>query len=301
LLYVLGGFTRSKFSGAFDGLGLSGTFDGNANGFTIGGGVESAIADNITAKLEYRYTTYGRFNIQSGDVNVTSDSAVQTIRGVLSYHTGEVKPYHGGFDGRQWTGLHIGAGAGMGLADHVVRVDALGVGSTFNAIGGKGFLGTVEAGFDYQLNDRMVLGVMGDYTRSAIASKLGITFSNFLGFTGGVEDTFQATDSFSLLGRAGVLSSPNVLWYGQGGLTHTQFEAELLGTGDLAGLITGGATSQSTNGITVGAGVEAMIMPNVSWKTEYRYTSYDTQDIFGGLFSADSNIQSVRSVLSYRF
>ncbi len=109
----------------------------------------------------------------------------------------------------------------------------------------------------------------------------------------------EATHSASALLRAGVLSSPDVLWYGIAGYTHTWFNGDL----DIPGIFSA-SYDFDEGGLTAGAGVEVMLTDNVSWKSEYRYTNLGDVNIFsGGGFTLDSatNIQQVRSVLTYRF
>ena len=292
LMYVVGGWTKTWFNGDLSFAGTS-VFpdDYNKSGWTIGGGVETAISNNLTAKLEYRATIYDTFSIfdAPGFLTVNSDAVEQTARAVLSYHGGNVHAYQGGFETADWTGLHVGLAGGYGLINHVLSTDIFD--ATFSGVGGKGFLGSVEAGFDYQAGERFIVGLQGDYTRSNIATNIGVTVVGL----GDGSYSLEATDSFSVLGRAGILSSPNVLWFGEAGWTRTTFNGDLNIGGPVA------SYDYDASGLTVGAGVEAKLTDNVSWKTEYRYTSYETKDIIPGFLTTDTNLQSVRSAISFRF
>ena len=290
LMYVVGGWTKTWFDGDLSFAGNS-VFpdDYNKSGWTFGGGVETAVSNNLTAKLEYRATIYDTIEIFNapGFISINSDAVEQTARAVLSYHGGNVHSYQGGFETADWTGLHVGLAGGYGLVNHVLSIDPI---FSLSGIGGKGFLGSIEAGFDYQAGERLVVGLQGDYTRANIATDIDVSISG----TPVGSYTLEATDSFSVLARAGVLSSPNVLWFGEAGWTRTTFNGE-------DNLLSSSSYNYDANGLTVGAGVEAKLTDNVSWKTEYRYTSYETKDIISGFLTTDTNLQSVRSAISFRF
>jgi len=50
-------------------------------GWTAGAGVEGMITDNITARIEYRFTDYTDQNFNLGGANVNSDLQTNTIHG----------------------------------------------------------------------------------------------------------------------------------------------------------------------------------------------------------------------------
>jgi outer membrane immunogenic protein len=305
LLYVVGGWSHDNFIDDIDGISSVVPYDTTTNGFTIGSGIETALSDHVTAKLEYRLTRYGDVTVFSDtDGLVTTSTQEQSIRGIISYHFGDVHPYRGEFNGRNWTGVHVGLGGGAGMIDHKIDLSGMGgsgIPDTFNGIGAKGFLGTAEAGFDYQVSDRFIVGLQGDYTLSNIKSSLsGSADIPAIPLAGSLEGHLQATDNFSILARAGVLSSPNVLWYGLGGWTHTTYDLGYSIRDNTNTVVASDSISQSADGLTFGVGFESMLAKNWSWKTEYRYTSLSKTD-FAASFPISNSMQSVRSVLSYRF
>ncbi|MDE2445816.1 MAG: porin family protein [Alphaproteobacteria bacterium] len=302
LLYVIGGWTRTDFSGSLGFAGLGASVNVAADGLSFGGGAETALAEHVTAKLEYRTTNYGVTTLfNNPGETMTGESVAHSIRAIISYRFGDVKPYAGSFDGVNWTDFHVGVGVGAGIANYTGATADIGLSGDASSVGGKGFLGTVEGGYDVQIGPRFIVGAIGDYTKSDIASSLSLDITNFMGFSGKIEDKTAMTESFSILGRAGVLSSPNVLWYGLGGWTRSTFASALTLSGDLAGLLPDQSSSQTVDGLTLGLGVETMLSQNISWKTEYRYTRYNQQDVFSGLFAANADVMTARSVLSYRF
>lgn len=303
LMYSLIGWTHTWWNGdlgVFDNVGapvFGASYDYETDGLTLGGGIESVIADNMTLKLEYRYTMNEVETIFTapGFATLDENANVQTARAVLSYRPGVMGKAFDGSEER-WTGLRAGLGGGYSMINHVIEASAAPVfGAEFSGVGGEGLFGTVELGYDMLVSDRFVVGLQGDYSYSTASTDLEAA-----GFGGSLTYELEATHSASALLRAGVLSSPDVLWYGIAGYTHTWFN------GDLA--INPGVFSASYDfdqgGLTVGAGVEVMLTDAWSWKSEYRYTSLDDVNIatFGPVsIDAASNIQQVRSVLTYRF
>lgn len=88
LYYVTGGWAFGEVdvtqSNANNGAILASNSE-IRHGWTLGGGVERAFSDNMTARLEYRYTDLGDYDSNSGLVSESSDVTLQTIRAGLSY------------------------------------------------------------------------------------------------------------------------------------------------------------------------------------------------------------------------
>lgn len=81
LVYGTGGLAAT-------GLELSnaaGSDDDVLWGWTAGAGVESLLTDNITARIEYRYTDYGEATLSPGGVPTSSDFSDHAIRGGLGF------------------------------------------------------------------------------------------------------------------------------------------------------------------------------------------------------------------------
>jgi len=303
LMYSLVGWTHTWWNGDLnveDNLGapvFGASYQYETDGLTLGGGIESAIADNTTLKLEYRYTMNEDVEIFAvpGLFSIDENANVHTARAVLSYRPGVMGK---GFDGSEerWNGLRGGLGGGYSMINHVLEASAGGLGSgELSGIGGEGFFGTAEIGFDMLLNQRFVVGLQADYSLSTASTDL--TGS---GFGGSLDYELEATHSASALLRAGMLSSPDVLWYGVAGYTHTWFNGDL----EIQPGVFSASYDFDKGGLTLGGGVEVMLSDNWSWKSEYRYTSLDDVNIvtFGPVsLDTATNIQQVRSVLTYRF
>ncbi|MEO9876733.1 MAG: outer membrane beta-barrel protein [Anderseniella sp.] len=89
LAYGLAGWTWTDFEQ--DILVITGTpvitNDFDADGFTVGAGIETVLAENFTGKLEYRYTDYGKLNVfdDGDDLELNNDISLQSVRAVVSY------------------------------------------------------------------------------------------------------------------------------------------------------------------------------------------------------------------------
>jgi len=81
LIYATGGFA---FAGLSDGIGASN--DDTLTGWTLGAGIEYAFTNNLTTRLEYRYTRYDGDNIVF-DTTDFGDNELEfhTVRVGLSY------------------------------------------------------------------------------------------------------------------------------------------------------------------------------------------------------------------------
>ena len=94
LMYSLIGWTHTWWNGdlgVFDNVGapvpgLQASYGYETDGLTLGGGIESVIADNMTLKLEYRYTMNEVETIFTapGIATLDENANVQTARAVLS-------------------------------------------------------------------------------------------------------------------------------------------------------------------------------------------------------------------------
>ncbi len=95
LIYATGGVAYGDFAGRYDyslvGPGVniaeSVRLNEDAYGYTLGAGVEYAFTNNLTARIEYRYTSFdlGRFEDRDFGVGVKADADFHTVRAGVSY------------------------------------------------------------------------------------------------------------------------------------------------------------------------------------------------------------------------
>ena len=83
LIYATGGFAFAGVSGSF---GLLDSGDDNLTGWTLGAGIEYAFTNNLTTRLEYRYTNFdGGDNVFNNVSLGSNDIEFHTVRAGLSY------------------------------------------------------------------------------------------------------------------------------------------------------------------------------------------------------------------------
>jgi len=242
--------------------------------------------------------------------------------------------------GVNWTGFHFGVGAGYGAATQtgsmelydrnpggflqIYPFDLYSIGLRSD-MGGDGWIGTVEGGYDLQLGSSWVVGIQGDYTWSHIDGKASIFGDvcyefpitgtndgdddcslNVVSDTPDITYTLETGDSWSVLGRAGYLFTPTTLIYGIGGYTHTTMNANLSLNSDLTDSVELLSYEYDRDGWTYGGGIETIVANDVSLKLEYRATSWsESQDIpfyenAGIRFEDEAMIQTIRGVISWR-
>jgi len=212
-----------------------------------------------------------------------------------------------------WTGCYIDGGIGYGLLNQ----DRFG--ETFPGLvqltgeitsGGRGWLGRVGGGCDYQFagpfGANWVIGILGDYDFMSVKSR---TFADVAGR--GAEET--QSSAWYIGGRIGWLVQPQLLTFFSAGYTQTRFDAQTLFATVVPVVPTGQFVDEHTySGWFVGGGVEYALnwFPGLNWKTEYRFAQYRAEDLpillangrFSGLGEhSEKFVQTVTSSLVWRF
>jgi outer membrane immunogenic protein len=176
-----------------------------------------------------------------------------------------------------WTGFYIfgGGGGGLWAGDQHTQTT---VGAVPLAIdqrdGGSGWFGTVGAGYDWQINQTWLIGVLADGQFGSLRGDIRDTFAGITGFE-------KIQDQWAAGVRVGYLVAPNVLSYVNAGYSGAHFSGTNFITtvgGVPAGIHT---NSFNQNGFFVGGGVEnnlnifGITAPGWFMKTEYRSSFYD--------------------------
>jgi outer membrane immunogenic protein len=207
-----------------------------------------------------------------------------------------------------WTGFYINGGFGYGVwsADTTTQ---LGGGPCIVCVnqeqGGKGWLGVIGLGYDYQFAPSFLAGVFGDYNFSSLKGSIQDPGPI-------VEGDIKQTSAWAVGGRLGWLVTPNFLAYVDGGYSSAHFSGTNLVT-TFAGAPNGFSTSDfDAHGWFVGGGTETTMNgflgvfgPGWFWRNEYRYASYSNQTVpelgnapFGINFKPV--VQTVTSQLIYK-
>jgi outer membrane immunogenic protein len=219
----------------------------------------------------------------------------------------------------RWTGVHIGAGLGVqwtkvNAAGNSYIADFKSGQHNFQTLSGGSstdVLGTIEAGYDYQVNNTIVVGIgghfnfVGERTKSAVNAVCPDAFGTSCVQTLSTE----YGNSVGLTGRLGFIAGQDFLVYGLGGIGFGEVSTTY--RVDASGFFFDGhftvAKSEWRAGYIVGAGVEKYIRDRTTIKVEYRYEDYGdlSRSIagtsFGAAFTSSLTTQSVRAVVSRRF
>lgn len=218
-----------------------------------------------------------------------------------------------------WTGFYLGAAAGYSWSnDGGVRFDGrsggsrqqvIDVGILKSVLGSNpdGFVGGLEGGYNWQVND-LVVGVETDFSYSDING------SGFHYFDGGeiyFPTTSKASQSLDWFGSARLrlgYALDNILIYGTGGLaygdTSVDYKVDSFGTFK-------DSSSEWRVGWTIGGGAEYAIDRNWTAKVEYLYYDLGKNSAKGYFdapfeedtlsYSAEFKGNIVRAGVNYRF
>ena len=175
-----------------------------------------------------------------------------------------------------WSGCYVAGGGGYGMWTQKSFVTETGAAVTASQTnGGEGGFGQGQAGCDYQFtmpifNMGAVFGVFGDYEAGSLTGT-----SSFPGVVGNERES----SAWAVGGRVGVLVTPRLLSYFDGGWTRARFDAVNYDIAIPGGGASGvGLAAQSYDGWFIGSGVEYAFdwlpWPGLFLKTEYRYSWY---------------------------
>ncbi|MBL0371626.1 porin family protein [Rhizobium sp. KVB221] len=200
-----------------------------------------------------------------------------------------------------WTGSYLGAQGGYAWGNSTGGgVFLLAPGSdVFGDIDPKGALGGIYAGYNFQLDNRLVIGIEGDinYSRVKGASVLSLNGTPLPPNKMSAEMDWNA----SIRGRAGY-AIDRFLPYATAGVAFGKYAI----TPNYA-LTDPLSDSTVQSGLTIGAGLEYAITDRLITRFEYRYTDFGDASYkipgFKGLFESkvDLKTQDIKVGLSYKF
>lgn len=332
LSYMNAGYTGARFSGANIVFTVDGSSTGlstpatTLNGWFLGGGLETEVSPSWFLRTEYRYAYYGSKTLTEADAagvpfsSITFKPTVQTVTGQIVYK------FNGGLPApvypappvmaTNWTGFYASAGAGYGLwAADTTTVDPA-TGQCLLCVnqvqGGKGYLGVISAGYDWQFAPTWVAGVFGDFN---ISSLKGTIQDQWFAGPFEIAGSIKQTSAWAVGPRLGWLPSPQTMTYVNGGYTRARFSgADMVNAGNGASI---GFSTQAftTGGWFLGGGVETtfdlfgMLGKGWFWRNEYRYANYasktvaDTDGAGGSLASITFKpvVQTVTSQVVFKF
>jgi outer membrane immunogenic protein len=198
-----------------------------------------------------------------------------------------------------WTGCYLTGGVGYGMWNQDNQAFIAGVPvSAEHTDGGRGWLGRVGGGCDYQFWQKFVVGALADYDFASLKGNISA-----LGVAGGISGDEKMTWAWAGGGRLGYLPWDTLMVYMSGGYTQAHFNGTIFTP---VAFTTSGTTY---SGWFLGSGYEYRfdMLPGLYWRTEYRFNSYNSKDIqiFGGapntFVNSEKFVQTVTSSLVWRF
>jgi high affinity Mn2+ porin len=218
-------------------------------------------------------------------------------------------PYSGP-SGYNWTGFYAGGhfGVAWGSSNWTATPGISGSTSLFRTIdtfdeAGSFFAG-VQAGYNYMLPNRVVIGAEIDASFPSYQNLAGISIGGTSNFTSPALGSLSYSETMLAFGtaRARIGYAPGSwLFYATGGFAWTYNQQSL------TQLSTGNSESPFLwrLGWAAGAGVETPIAPHWTSRLEYLFTDYGSSSysFSGGLQPISSNfqVQELRAGFSYQF
>ncbi len=322
-------YIRTQLTDAFN-LATAGTDEAvnkYLSGWTAGGGIAFAFAQNWNAFAEYRHTRYGSSTITLpfSQISMTSKTNVSEIDFGVNYKfnwrasSGAVSALAAN-SGRSapapiykalpasyaynWTGLYVGGEAGFGWAPSSgTLTDATGVPLSPYSYSTNGPFAGAFIGGNYQFN-RFVVGVEGDWQGSNLtgnSQKLAPIGAAGCFPEGPFTISTTVKDYGSIRGRLGI-AFDRFLVFGTVGRAWGNPSTAYAVVG-AAPFVTNGGTS---HGWTAGAGVDYAFTNKVFGRIEYRYTYLETSSFVDVTTdSADVGnrvpINDIRAGIAYKF
>ena len=181
-----------------------------------------------------------------------------------------------------------------------------------DTFGGRGYIGTVGGGFDYQVgglgmgawNPMIVVGLMADYNFESLKGTTDLV--------GAAVGQIKETAAWAGGARIGLAFGPNFFTYINGGATGTRFGGTSF-VSSVTGAPVGASTAAfSKTGWFLGGGTETSLAPvlPVGWflRSEYRYDYFNTTNvslIAGGVTARTMGwhpvVQTLSTSLMYKF
>ncbi len=182
----------------------------------------------------------------------------------------------------EWTGLYLGGS--IGARKDAIDWTALTAGSVSGAdakasVDSQAARLGIFSGVNFQLGT-VVLGVEGDL---GWGKNSGLGIKRLVGFPAASGDHMDIDTNVdgSLRFRAGVLVLPTLLLYGTGGLAyqHLDITAKCTAAGPWCIANRADQISSNRTGVTLGGGLETLLLNKFVARVEYRWTGYGGQDV----------------------
>jgi outer membrane immunogenic protein len=293
MLYATGGLAWAHTkSQEFAGAALIRDFDQSHFGWVIGGGLEYALDQHWSAKVEYLYADLGRSHdnlIAAGGGDIGQDLKISTVKAGINYRFGAPAVYAADMPVKAyaqadpWSGSYLGLHGGYGWSDleyqfgPVLRVFP----------DPHNFFGGFQTGYNWRFAPNWLFGLETDSSFGNLSRSDDTTFPGI--FTKGKIDSFGTARA-----RLGYIADRS-LWYVTGGAAVAQVKIDF--NAPAAALMIERDSLHA--GWTVGGGIEYAIDPLWSAKIEYLYADLGRNQDRVTPFATDLTMNTVKLGLNY--
>jgi outer membrane immunogenic protein len=261
-------------------------------GWVFGGGIEYAVDNRWSWKLEYLYAPLDRTHDNINGVSRTTDVNFNVVRAGLNYRFGSggepasYMPVKSAASQSSWSGSYLGLHGGYGWGKFDESIVALALGKTSPEPDGG--YGGFQGGYNWMFAPNSLFGIEVDSSFGDLSdSKL---------FSNGVSTLHAKIEDLGTARlRLGYLTTPNTLLYVTGGAAYAREKTTI------SSAIANSKVDHL--GWTVGAGVEYMFAPEWSLKAEYLYADlgdyHITGSVAGATRNSDMTLNTVRVGVNY--
>jgi len=295
LFYVTSGaaFVNVKNNNDGNVSGTQASKSETTTGWTVGGGIETMLGGNWSAKAEYLYIDAGSQDVFNPNLTATGltmhfDNRFHVFRYGLNYKLGGPGMVVRVMPSYTWTGFYVGVNAGAGLSQDHADTNGVFLGLGAVDIAGSGFTGGVQGGYNWQFNPNWVAGIETDIGYLGI-DRSRQNWNDSRAF--GVKTDWYGT----IRGRLGYSTGPALL-YVTGGAAFVNVKNNF---DEIA--VTQASKSETATGWTVGGGIEAALAQNWTAKTEYLYIDAGSQDVFNPVIGGGSTTHFNNRFHVFRF
>lgn len=234
-----------------------------------GMGVETKFAGNWRARFEYD-TSFLKATAHRSGYAVDIMPEIGAAKISLIYGFGEKNQAPVSTTAPSWTGLYLGAGAGHNQVSTKYNLPYLGdvpaSDLTLNGLGAAGWSGSLLTGYNYQINNAIVVGAEIVGSLSTLKSKYTLEHDSF-----GVEG--HSPSWLSERARLGYLLTPETLVYGSVGYTEERSNLKSIG------YISGVTEKYTLRGLELGGGAETWLTNHISARLDYSMSDFGKVDM----------------------
>jgi len=182
-----------------------------------------------------------------------------------------------------WTGVYIGGHAGGAFGGEDATNPAIGTPVTFST-NPSGFLGGVQAGYNYQFSPSFLVGAEAEMSWSMASGNYNFITTTAAGTA--ASGIFNSNQNWynTVAGRFGYVIG-NYMLYAKGGGAWMNADYSLAVSGPFAG----GSANETRSGYVAGGGAEWMFFPGWSAKVEYSYLDFGSKFAPLGVVGATIN------------